>query len=195
MEESGLPWRMQKIFDRMDEHERIGKAFLSQLKADLILYVLDERPLVKQYYAEVAEQLIEIADKTARQVFDDFDLALSINSNKMNVDEYSGVRKPKTKQEAELKLKAEIAKIPNCDEEVFAEIFWESFEQEQKREWFIYKAYSKMKEVLVKYYEDLILSLDSKYLRILDSYLFTTAYNDFSDEVFVLEGKIRKLKC
>ncbi len=196
MEEGDLFWKFQEFSDRMEANEKHGKAFLSQLENGLFTLVTDQRKIVNQYLNEVEDRLRKISEEATREVFDIFDLAVTRSFNQIKCENTSKIPKLHTRKEAEFILQNRIKemRIPKEDHQVFSDIYWDIFQKSQQRELFIHSIYTKIKEVLIAYYEGYIQLFESQYLRMLDSEIHFCASMRFAEPVFVLEKELKKKK-
>lgn len=175
------------------KHEQ---SFIKQLSSSLFIITIENREIVREMGCKAEEYIKELSEKAAEEVLGWLDHALELVSLNIIVNGKYKVPAIQTKQEAEIKLHEEMKFIPQEDEEdraYYSEIFWESYYSELKEASFIHAIFNEMKKVLVDYYQDDIIALDSMYLKDLDSNIYIAARNTFVEAVYELEGGIHAL--
>ena len=165
------------------EYKRQQEAFCRQLSGELVefFYAKDKAYMAHRGVTEKA--IKEIAQRYAIDVLESLNLVEYRQREGLPGKKENAVPKLKTKAESEKEFEAILHLIPPENLEYAKQVHWESFEEQQEHDTFLLDIHRIMKKVLADCYQDSILALDSEYLRLLDSYIYTTAYS-FADECF-----------
>ncbi len=167
-------------------YEMLYKGFSSKLPPELTEIVFKHLPELNKHRKKYENVVFEIAEKYIGEIWEEYNMVNSLNSNKGPMANLSPVKKPKTREEAEKEFHKDKGAIPEKYHEAFKKVFWESYEEDLAGEVYEYAVYEKMKEVFTEFYIDDILEFDSNYLRYFDRGLYLMCSNKFVDEIYGL---------
>jgi hypothetical protein len=171
----------------LEAAEKHAEAFIKKLSEELYSLVFSYYPEFAPYSKTVSKKVKEFACQCAQQVFENFDTVVYYQINNKPYTSKSSVPKPKTLAESEKELNELIELFPD-DKEYAIQVHTESFNETNRTELFRQQTHNKVKEVLVKFYEETILDLKSDYLRMLDNYTYYLATFPFIDHFYETVG-------
>lgn len=163
------------------EYKRQRKAFRKKLSNELVEFFYAKDTAYTARRSATEEALQEIAQRYAIDVLESLNLVEYRQREGLPGKKENAVPKLKTKAESEKELQAFLHLIPSENLEYAKQVHWESFEEQQERDIFLLDIHRIMKRILVDSYQEYVMELDSDYLRLLDSYIYTAAYS-FADE-------------
>ena len=167
---------------------KIRQRFETKLTDELCSFIKEHYPNKK--IDHVPDELKSEVKSCARSALERFATALEAQMNNYpHKNSKSKLLTITSREKSEKQLKEYLLTIPEEAHDYMTKTHWEDFERNRMHELFQKGIHDKIKEVLVDFFEDDILKLKSKYLRLLDNDTQFLVVFRFIPKIYKLLGK------
>ncbi len=176
------------LFTQTDKYEKIYKEFKYDFESGIYQIVKIYKPVINDNINKYILKVYSILENATDEALSTLFLCMSsdVSESIANVPQ----RLKREEQEKELNRRLSLLIIPEDGVAEFSEIFWEMYEDNQKREEYVFAVFNKMKEVLVNHYYSDIIDLEGKSLRYLNSNLYHDTTINLIEDINILEKEI-----
>ena len=182
--------RFNRIFEKSDRFEKIFNMFSKDYLKSLKEVIQQHRPLIKQNIDNYNKQISLSIEKSMRWALETLFFCMTNDVGDYNVT----VPKRTDKDNEQEKLCLQLENIPDDDKELYSQIFWDGYDDIEKRENYNFAVFNKIKELLVKHYYNEIIELNGDSLRRLSGDLYYLAAENLIEDIYLIERKIKPRK-
>ncbi len=182
--------RFNRIFEKSDRFEKIFNMFSKDYLKSLKEVIQQHRPLIKQNLDNFNKQISLSIEKSMRWALETlfFCMTNDVGDNNVTVPQRTD------KDNEQEKLSLQLKNIPDDDKELYSQIFWDGYNEIEKRENYNFAVFNMIKELLVKHYYNEIIELNGDSLRRLSGDLYYLAAENLIEDIYLIERKIKPRK-
>ncbi len=179
--------RFNRIYEKSDRFEKIFNMFSKDYLKSLKEVIQQHRPLIKQNIDNYNKQISHLIKESMRWALETLFFCMTNDVGDNNVT----VPKRTDKNKEQKKLSLQLKNIPVDDKELYSQIFWDGYDEIEKRENYNFAVFNKIKELLVKHYYNEIIELNGNSFRRLSGDLYYLAAENLIEDIYLLERKIK----